>query len=202
MVKTGMAKLKGGHPSIFLDKLGERIAFERTGTRLYDALLTKVETVAQTEGGLLPAAEEAIARADGSGMPLHVAGETSLQTLARIRDEELQHFEMLCEAMRQLGGDPTAQTPCADVTAAASAGLMQVVTDPRTTLAQSLNAMLTAELTDNAGWELLIQLADEAGESELAGQFLNALSQEQEHLLIVKSWLSMLVTDAVGTPAV
>ena len=47
---------------------------------------------------------------------------------------------MLVQAMEQLGGDPTAQTPCADVTATASMGLIQVVTDPRTTLAQSLNA--------------------------------------------------------------
>jgi hypothetical protein len=68
-------------------------------------------------------------------------------------------------------------------------GLVQVLTDPRTTLAQSLNAMLTAELTDNAGWELLAQLAEEAGESELTGKFLGALSQEQEHLLVVKAWL-------------
>jgi NAD(P)-dependent dehydrogenase (short-subunit alcohol dehydrogenase family) len=36
------------------------------------------------------------------------------------------------------------------VTATASAGLMQVLTDPRTTLAQCLNTILTAELTDNA----------------------------------------------------
>lgn len=32
-----------------------------------------------------------------------------------------------------------------------------MVAGPRTTLAQSLNAMPTGQLTDSAGWELLIQ---------------------------------------------
>jgi hypothetical protein len=107
----------------------------------------------------------------------------------------LEHFNLLCEAMQSLGGDPTAMTPCADVTAVASSGIMQVLNDPRTTLAQCLSAMLTAELTDNAGWELLIRLADDAGESDLAGRFLGALGQEQEHLAIIKTWLTVIVAE-------
>jgi hypothetical protein len=86
-----------------------------------------------------------------------------MDTLGRIRAEELAHFHLLCEAAITLGADPTAQTPCADVAATASMGLLHVVADPRTTLAQSLNAILTGELTDNAGWDLLTELAQEAG---------------------------------------
>jgi hypothetical protein len=104
--------------------------------------------------------------------------------------------------MQQMGGDPTAQTPCADSIATASMGLIQVLTDPRTTLAQCLNAILTAELTDNAGWELLITLAEDAGETELAGRFLGALAEEQEHLAIVRGWLTALVARGAGTVAV
>jgi hypothetical protein len=37
--KTGLQKLMGHQPEVLLDKLGGRLAFERTGTRLYDALL-------------------------------------------------------------------------------------------------------------------------------------------------------------------
>jgi rubrerythrin len=202
VLKTGLAKLKGGAPSIFMDKLGERIAFERGGTRLYEALITKYQGVqALGEEVLVPA--DRLPMPDGSAGPVgSVAGEPPMATLLRIRSEELEHFHMLGQAMLKMGGDPTAQTPCADVTATASMGIIQVVTDPRTTLAQCLNAMLTAELTDNAGWELLVQLAEEAGESELAGQFLGALAQEQEHLAIVKGWLTMLVSKGAGTPAV
>jgi hypothetical protein len=145
IVKTGVEKLRGGNPSILLDKIGERIAFERGGTRLYEALIVKYEAVSKLDGGTLPRAEEVIASTGEDAAALApVQGEMPAQTLARIRSEELAHFHMLCEAATQLGADPTAQTPCADVSATASMGLMQVVTDPRTTLAQCLNAMLNA----------------------------------------------------------
>ena len=38
MLKTALNKLVGVSPEVLIDKLGERLAFERTGTRLYDAL--------------------------------------------------------------------------------------------------------------------------------------------------------------------
>jgi len=204
MVKSGMARLKGANPSVLLDKLGERIAFERSGVRLYEALLAKYEAATRRAGEVLPPAGDVqeVAEAQGLAVLAPVQGEAPAETLQRIRSEELEHFRLLCEAVTQLGGDPTAQTPCADVIGTASMGLLQVLTDPRTTLAQCLNAMLTAELTDNAGWELLIQLAEQAGESELAGSFLGALAQEQEHLVTIKGWLAALVSQGAGTPAV
>lgn len=202
VLKAGMAKMKGGAPSIFMDKLGERIAFERAGTRLYEALITKASAVQGMGQEALPPADQLPPMDDRGVPPGSVAGEAPLETLHRIRNEELEHFQMLCAAMQKMGGDPTAQTPCADVIATASMGIVQVLTDPRTTLAQCLNAMLSAELTDNAGWELLVQLAEEAGETELAGRFLGALGQEQEHLAIVKGWVTQLVTEGAGTPAV
>ncbi len=203
MVQASVAKLRGGEPTILLDKLGERLAFERGGTRLYDALLTKYHAVQAAGGELLPTAAEALAQVMPESPVLSaVQNEPPEQTLMRIRAEELQHFQMLCAEMERLGGDPTAMTPCADVAATSTMGLMQVVTDPRTTLAQCLNAMLTAELADNAGWELLATLAEDAGQSELAGKLLGALTQEQEHLAVVKSWLTALVTQAGGTKAV
>jgi len=198
IAKTGMETLKGGHPTVLIDKLGERLAYERTGVRLYDALITKYEAVSQMEGGALPSPTE-LSMPDA---PARLGTEQPAQTLMRIRGEELAHFRMLADAITKLGGDPTAQTPCADVTGTASMGFMQVLTDPRTTMAQCLNTMLAVELADNAGWELLAQLADDAGETDLAAQFLVALAQEQEHLVIVKAWLTALVTTRVGTPAV
>ncbi|MDB5967110.1 MAG: hypothetical protein JWQ72_3610 [Polaromonas sp.] len=200
MLKSGVAKLTGSNPSVFMDKIGERIAFERTATRLYGVLMTKYEALSQADSDILPAAANVVRREDGMTID-SLRGEAPAQTLERIRSEELAHFHMLCEAMLHLGGDPTAQTPCADVAGTTALGIMQVITDPRTTLAQSFQAILMAELTDNAGWELLIQLAEDAGENDLTGRFLGALSQEQEHLLTIKSWLTALVSEGAGTPA-
>lgn len=188
MAKSGISKLKGKHPGVFLDKLGERLAYERTGARLYEALILKFDAATQlAKGDVLPP----IAMAGESGQAR--APETAEQLLHRIQQEELQHFQLLSEAIVKMGGDPTSMTPCADVTALASSGFMQVLNDPRTTLAQCLNAMLAVELADNAGWELLASIADDMGEADLAGQFLGALAQEQEHLVVVKQWLTGLV---------
>ena len=173
--------------NILLDKLGERIAFERTGTRLYGALITKHLALINAGADVLPPANDS---------------ETAVETLQRIRAEELEHFHLLCDSVLSMGGDPTAQTPCADVTAAASMGLMQVITDPRTTLAQCLNTILTAELTDNAGWELLIQLAEGAGQRAMTEQFSQALQAERLHLATIQGWLQALLITARDTPAV
>jgi hypothetical protein len=191
-VKTRSSKARSPNTAamgLLLDKLGERIAFERTGTRLYDALISKYLALSNSQ-------------AAGNGGATAPTGEAALATLRKIRADELGHFLMLTECVKSLGGDPTAQTPCADVTATASMGLMQVITDPRTTLAQSLNAILTAELTDNAGWELLSELAAKTGQNELAARFTEALATEAEHLETVRGWLESLLMNEVGSPAV
>ena len=213
--KKGGTKLKGASPSLYLDKLGERIAFERTGARLYDALITKYLALTNAGGPSLPppdsilggaAADDVtgdggVAAGNGDG-PASVSGDPALDALRQIRADEMAHFRLLCDAAVTLGADPTAQTPCGDVSATASMGLMQVVTDPRTTLAQSLYAMLTAELTDNAGWELLSELGEQSGQSAMAQQFSTALAAEERHLALVKGWLRALVANEAGTAAV
>jgi hypothetical protein len=158
--------------AVFMDKLSERLAFERMGTRLYEALYNKLETLGETSPG------------------------PTLEDIQQIGSEELEHFLLLNRTITEAGGDPTVQSPCADVAAVASMGIMQVLTDPRTSLAQCLQAILTAELTDNAGWELLIQLADNLGYEELSVQFQEALTHEEEHLVNVRSWLSECVMES------
>jgi len=160
----GTPTLKGDRPHILLDKLGERLAFERTGTRLYDALLAKCDV-----------------------MPSAPAGMTRTH-VEEIRRDEARHFLLLKDAIESLGGDPTAQTPSADVTGVESLGLVQVLSDPRTSLAQSLHALLTVELADRAGWQTLIALAGEAGQDDLVAGFTLALDDERRHLALVQGW--------------
>src|SRR3954468_17045438 len=42
MASTVLDKVKGTNPEVLLDKMGERLAYERTGVRLYEALLVKL----------------------------------------------------------------------------------------------------------------------------------------------------------------
>ena len=164
VAKSAAAALKGKAPEYLIDKLGERLAFERSGARLYEALITKCEHDPECAAAVIA-------------------------ELHHIHDEELAHFGLLKRAMESLGADPTAQTPCADVSAVMSSGIVQVVTDPRTTLAQSLEAILVAELADNASWEMLLQLVRDAGHDDLVAGFEQALQQEQAHLAKIKPLL-------------
>lgn len=173
-VKTAIDKLRGRSVTVLVDKLGERLAFEREGTRLYEALLSKHDAADLWRGG-----------------PTHAE-------LAEIHDEELAHVALVHDAMRSLGADATAETPAADLIGVASSGLLLVVTDPRATLAQSLEATLTAELVDNEGWRTLIDVARAAGKDDLIPRFEGALREEIEHLAKVRRWVgaSMIEIEA------
>lgn len=78
-----------------------------------------------------PQALPAVALGDAAGSPSEEAGET----LLRIRNEELSRILLLTEAIKAMGADPAAMTPCAGVGAVQSMGFMQVLNDLRTTLA-------------------------------------------------------------------
>jgi rubrerythrin len=164
---TSAAKaVQGERRLLLMDKLGERLAFERTGTRLYEALVSKHKAFGSFTGG------------------------PSREDLEHVLREESQHLTLLQSVIEQLGGDPTAVTPSADLQATAAHGVQMVVVDPRTTLLQSLEAMLIAELADHACWEALIALAQGAGEDALVKPFEHARVTEQEHLDKVQAWLA------------
>ncbi len=169
MFTTTREMLKGNKPSVFIDHLGERLAFERTGVRLYDAILTKFADSDTWQGG-----------------PTRVELET-------IRDEELNHLHGLKDAIIRLGADPTVMTPAADVAGVASEGVLKVITDPRTNLAQSLQALLIAERADLDGWAMLINLAEGSGQDELARNFRQWHEHEQRHNALVNGWVSTAV---------
>jgi hypothetical protein len=103
---------------------------------------------------------------------------------------------MLREVMMTMGGDPTAVTPSADIHGVASKGLCAVLADPRTTLRESLEAILVAELVDNDCWENLSDLARAIGEEKLARTFEGALEEERDHLRRVRSWIGAALSQA------
>jgi rubrerythrin len=171
-----LGSLNGNPQIVLIDKLGERLAFERSGTRLYEALIIKCAAVGEA------------------------AEQIDLQKLEAFRNEEEAHFQLLSETLQKLGADPTSMTPCADIAGVAAAGALQVITDPRTTLAQAFNTLLGVELMDDAGWELLIELANAGDQSPLAQRFRMAAEAEQRHVGQVREWLrNLVVTEATAS---
>jgi hypothetical protein len=164
MLSSLMEKMKKGDHS-FIDKLGERIAFERTGTRLYEALIAKYE-----------------GSSDKANFP-------DLTIIKKFHQEELSHFRLCCEAMEEIGGDPTAVTPSADVAGVAAAGWVQALGDPRINFKQSLEVILQAELVDNDCWDVLIEMAEDLGLNTLVEKFQTAKIEEDVHLSSIRSWV-------------
>jgi hypothetical protein len=168
VAKSAAKMLDGDRAQAFIDKLAERLAYERSGARLYDAVIAKCMAYKDE------------------------LGEASLEEVVKIREEEAVHAALLRTCIEQLGGDPTAQTPSADLVGVATGGFLQAASDPRTPLAQTLQIALAAELVDGAGWEMLITMAENMGQDAMADRFRQALAHEKEHLAKVRAWYEAL----------
>jgi rubrerythrin len=164
--KAAVSAVTGGQPTLLMDKLSERLAFEHAGARLYEALLSKHEAYGSFAGGPEP------------------------QDILHILQEEHEHADRLQQAIKALGGDPTTVSPSANLAMNISAGLPQVLSDPRTNLLQSLEAILVAELADNDCWSALETLARQAGHEDLAAECQEAIAHEREHLQNVRRWIA------------
>jgi hypothetical protein len=174
MAKAVVKALEGEKATVLVDKMGARLAYERSGTRLYDAFLLKLETLGPVEGG------------------------PSLEQARHIRDEEQRHFDLLRRAIEALGADPTAETPSADLDGVATSGLLKAMADPRTGVRDGLHLLLQAELGDGDGWELLISLYEGLGEDEFLEGFREARQNEIEHLAQVRRWLRDVTLGVAG----
>jgi bacterioferritin (cytochrome b1) len=157
-----MEKLTKNNPEKLIDLLCERMTFERAGVKLYDAIISKLEMSNDPE--------------------IH----RTLQAMHHHRAEEKEHEEWLEEQIRALGGDAHATTEMARLVEREAAGIESVILDGDNDPAHLFHALLAAELSDNAGWALLVALADEAGDRDAKKQFKKRLRQEEEHLAFVR----------------
>jgi hypothetical protein len=148
-----------------IDRLGARMQFERTGVRLYDALISKLDAYCSFDGG------------------------PSRQELLQIREQEFDHALLTQELVSSIGGDPTAITPGANLATTASQGIACVLLDPRTSLVDCLEAMLIIELTDQDMWGMLGRTAEPLGDAAMIEKITHAQKVELEHLAKLRGWL-------------
>jgi rubrerythrin len=151
---------------LLLDLLGARLAFERGGVRLYDALISKHDAY----GGFVDGPER--------------------RDLVQLRDEEHAHARMLEGLITEIGGDATAVTPCANREVITSRGICDVLVDPRTSLLDGLESIVVAELADREQWIGLVDIARDMNREDLARAFIDAQTTEDEHLSKVRAWIA------------
>ncbi|WP_437805157.1 hypothetical protein [Sorangium sp. So ce1078] len=172
-----MQKLAQMNKDKAIDLLNERLTFERAGVKLYDAVVEK------------------IGRSVDPGM-LNLLGQ-----LREHRDQEKEHEEWLEAQIRALGGDAHAETEMSRLIAVESQGIEQVVLDGDQNPGHLFHALLHAELVDNAGWQLLLELADEADDGEAREAFRRRLHEEEDHLSLTREVVERLTRkELLGSP--
>lgn len=154
-----MHKLAQKHPEKLLDLLTERLEMERTAVQLYDRILPRLE--AQHDPELVKL----------------------IDPFSRARDQEKEHEEWLEARIRELGGDAHGETDLSRLVKQESKGIAEIVLGGDPELAHLLHAILAAELVDNAGWELLVTLADEIDDQDARVAFDKRLEEEERHLI-------------------
>ncbi|WP_434048744.1 MULTISPECIES: ferritin-like domain-containing protein [Sorangium] len=173
-----MQKLAQGNKEKAIDLLNERLTYERASVRLYDSMVEKIGRSA--DPGLM-------------GL---------LGQLREYRDQEKEHEEWLEARIRELGGDAHGETEMSRLITIESQGIQQVVLDGDQNPAHLFHALLTAELVDNSGWQLLLELADEADDDEARASFRKRLHEEEDHLLLTRQVVERLTrTELLGSPA-
>jgi hypothetical protein len=149
-----------------IDLLGARLAFERSGVRLYDALISKYDAFGSFAGG------------------------PERRDLSLIRDQERAHALMVEGSITELGGDATVVTPCANRELISSRGIGDVLVDPRTSLLDGLESIVIAELNDLEQWTGLVEVARAMHREDLVRAFVDAQRTEDEHLAKVRRWVA------------
>ncbi|MGC4113152.1 MAG: ferritin-like domain-containing protein [Myxococcales bacterium] len=161
-----------------LDLLNERLVFERSGVAFYDKIVEVM--TASKDAGI----------------------QQMLPQMKEHRDQEKEHEEWLESQIRSLGGDAHAETDHSKLVAIESEGIKEVI-DGDFALPHLFHALLQAELSDNAGWQLLLELADEAGDDEAREAFRTRLHHEDEHLRMMREAVSTFARrEVLGEQAV
>ncbi|WP_242343822.1 DUF892 family protein [Anaeromyxobacter terrae] len=119
-----------------------------------------------------------------------------LRDVEACRDQEKAHARWLEEYIRKLGGDPERMTEMAKLSTRESRGIDAVIMKDAE-LPHLFHALLAAEHLDAAGWDLLVALADDAGDRDTRDEFEKRLREEEQHLSFVREALRTFAAHAI-----
>jgi hypothetical protein len=159
-------------PEELLLQMRARLAFARASTRLYEAVLDKLDASAEP-------------------YPRSRREPLSRAILLRFHNEEAAHFELLCESLECMGVDPVdalnrhMRRDGSDLDTAQARPFF-------VDLADALDALLDAERVDEAGWRQLVATAYASGLKELAHRFEQAHAEEIVHVRQLRAWTTLL----------
>ncbi len=113
--------------------------------------------------------------------------------LEHFMKDEAEHRDLLDAYLARLGVTER-ETPSARLAKHEGEAYLKLIGEAETP-AQVLNIMLTIELMDENGWEMLINLGRDVGDEELVRTLNVALQEEKEHLRGVRGMLAQMTRE-------
>jgi rubrerythrin len=151
-----------------------------------DALLDKVCERLAVETGGVDIYHAVIGKIDD---------ETTRIRLDHFMGEEIKHRDMLAAYLDRMGRT-VHDTASAQLAEHEGQAYLKLIGEA-TTDAQLLTILLTVELMDETGWEMLVDLGRDLGEEEIARGFQQALKEEKEHLRGVRGMLAQTTRQTI-----
>jgi rubrerythrin len=153
-----------------------------------DALADKLCERLAVETGGVGIYQAAIAKIDDP---------TVAARLRHFMDEEAEHRDLLEAYLSRLGVEDR-ETPSARLAKHEGEAYLKLIGEAETP-AQVLNIMLTIELMDENGWEMIINLGRDLGDDDMVRTLNMALQDEKEHLRGVRGMLAQMTREMLMT---
>jgi len=149
-----------------------------------DALVDKLCERLAVETGGIDIYQAAIGKIDDPSV---------VARLKRYLQEEVDHRDLLDAYLTRLAVHDR-DTPSARLATLEGQGYLQLIGEA-TTPAQVLNILVTIELMDENGWEMIVNLGRDLGDDELVRTFDEALQEEKDHLRGVRGMLAQMTRE-------
>jgi rubrerythrin len=146
-----------------------------------DALVDKLCERLAVETGGVDIYQAAIAKLDDP---------TMVGRLQHFMQDEARHRDLLAAYLDKLGVEDR-ETPSARLAKHEGEAFLKLVAEANTP-AQILNIMLTIELMDENGWEMIINLGRDIHDDDMVRTLNVALKDEKEHLRGVRGMLAQV----------
>jgi rubrerythrin len=117
--------------------------------------------------------------------------------LKHFMEQEAKHRDLLSTYLDRLGVEDR-ETPSARLARHEGEAYLKLI-DEAETPAQLLNILLTVELMDENGWEMIINLGRDIHDDDMVRTFNVALKEEKEHLRGVRGMLAEMMREMMMT---
>lgn len=159
-----------------IDVLAERPAFGRAGVRLYDAVVARLEPAEPAVRRMLPRVEQMRAE--------HHA--------------ELAWAEALLDALEAGAAAGVRRVEMAQLE---TAGLLRIAEDGAATIQELFRALWLFELAHEGGWDLLVRLAERAGDLPARDELGRWRAQAEAHARYAhRALVELLINEVLGRP--